>query len=169
MNSPKKLLFNTIITYIRIILSTGFGLFSSRWILDALGSSNYGLFSLVGGVIVFITLINGLLGSSATRFFAIAQGHDDLEECRQWFNISLAIHSLIPLLLLGGLAPIGELLIKNVFKIAPAMIPNAVWIFRISLIAAWFNMVSIPYVSMFSAKQHFGELSFWGMLQTIVK
>lgn len=168
MHSTKKLLTNTGITYARLILGTALGLFSSRWVLEALGSSNFGLFSLVGGIIIFVTMINGLLSSSATRFFALAIGRKDMDSCQTWFNTSLAIHSVIPFILILVLAPLGEFLITNFFKIDPCMVPTAIWIFRVSLITAFFNMISVPYVSMFMAKQHLGELAFWGIIQAIV-
>ena len=50
MNDNKRILYNTAIIYIKLILSAILGLFTSRIVLQALGADDYGLYSVVGGI-----------------------------------------------------------------------------------------------------------------------
>jgi len=154
-------------TYARSILSAGLALFSSRWVLQALGASDYGLFSVVGAIIVFITFLNGNMAASAARHLAFAIGRGESDEANKWFNTALGIHLLLPtVLVLIGL-PIGEYCIREVFTIPAERIGVCIWVFRISLIVAFVNMLATPYMAMFNAKQHFSEAAVWGVFLSV--
>ena len=56
MTENKRIAVNVLASYGRSLLALICGLLTSRWILMALGQSDYGLFGVVGGLMVFITL-----------------------------------------------------------------------------------------------------------------
>jgi O-antigen/teichoic acid export membrane protein len=166
--SSRRIILNTVATYIRSVIAVGLGLFSSRWVLAGLGASDYGLFAVVGSIITFITFLNGVMAGSASRHFAFALGRGDSDEVNKWFNTSLSIHLILPVVLISIGWPIGEYCIRQVLTIPPARILACLWVFRLSLIVAFIGMVSIPYTAMFSAKQHIAELAAWGTLQSVM-
>ena len=159
---------NTAATYLRSLLSVGLALFSSRWILQALGAIDFGLFSVVGSLIIFLTFFNSVMASSAARHFAYAIGKGDTEDVNHWFNTSLSIHLILPAILIVIGWPIAEYAIRNWLTIPPERVETCVTVFRISLVGASVNMASIPIIAMFHAKQRIAEISFWGMLQTFM-
>ncbi len=166
--SSHRIILNTSATYIRSVIAAGLGLFSARWVLAGLGASDYGVFVVVGSIIIFITFLNGVMSVSAARHFAFAIGRGDSEDVIRWFNTSLSIHIILPLLLILIGWPIGEYCIAHVLTIPPDRIPVCHWVFRLSLVVAFFSMVSIPYLAMFNAKQHLAETAAWGMLQSVM-
>ena len=46
----------------------GVSLFTSRLILNALGETDFGIYNVVGGIVVMFTFINGSMNSSTSRF-----------------------------------------------------------------------------------------------------
>lgn len=168
MNASQRLVLNTAATYGRSVFALALALFSSRWVLNSLGQSDYGLFSLVGSVIVFITFLNGVMAGSVSRYLAYAIGRGDPEDVTHWFNTALSLHLCFAfsLVLIGW--PIGDYVIAYVFHIPPERIPACLWVFRISLVSAFASMVSIPFVAMFTAHQNITEISAWGILQTVL-
>ena len=168
MTPSQRIALNTIATYVRSVLSAALGLFSMRWVLGALGQSDFGLFSVVGSIITFIVFLNGVMAGSAARHFAYSIGEGDPEKVNQWFNAAFSIHLLLPLLLILVGWPIGEYCITHVLTIPFDRIPTSLWVFRISLISAFFSMVTIPFSAMFTAKQHITTLAVWGTLQSIL-
>jgi len=168
VNSSERIAFNTAATYTRSILAVCLALFGSRWILSALGETDFGLFSVVGSLIVFLSFFNSVMASSAARHFAYAIGQEDIIGVNKWFNTSLSIHLVLPvgLIIIGW--PIAEYLVRNVLTIPPERIGVCVQVFRISLISAFVNMVSIPFVAMFHAKQRISELAIWGVMQAVL-
>lgn len=167
MSSP-RLILNTSATYIRSVITLGLGLFSARWVLGGLGATDYGLFAVVGSIISFITFLNGVMAASASRHFAFALGRGNSDEVNLWFNTSLSIHVILPVVLIAIGWPIGEYCIRHVLTIPAVRVSACLWVFRLSLVAAFVGMVSIPYLAMFTAQQHIAETAVWGTLQSVL-
>ena len=58
MTGAKRILLNIFATYGRSLLNVICGLFSVRWAIEALGAIDYGLYGVVGGLVVFIEFFN---------------------------------------------------------------------------------------------------------------
>ncbi|MFH2044521.1 MAG: oligosaccharide flippase family protein [Pseudomonadota bacterium] len=168
MTPAQRIIFNTIAVYTRSLIAAGLALFSSRWVLNALGQTDYGLFCLVGSLIIFVAFINNVMASSAARHFAYAIGQGNIGEVNKWFNAALSTHLIIPILLVLLGWPIGELCIRRFLTIPPERIQACVWVFRFSLVSASTGMASAPFIAMFRAKQNIAELSIWEMLQAVL-
>lgn len=167
MSSSRRIVWNTLATYGRSVLAVALSLFSSRWVLGALGQSDFGLFAMVGSLIVFITFLNGVMSVSAARHFSFSIGRGDTEDVVRWFNASLSLHVALPaaLILMGW--PVGEYAIRHVLVVPPDRMAACLFVFRLSLASAFTGMLSVPFIAMFSAKQRIAEQAFWGMMQTL--
>lgn len=175
LSQNRRIVCNALATYGRSVLAMLLGLFSTRWVYLSLGEMDFGLYGVVGSIIVFITFFNGVLASSVTRFYAYAIGQrrklGDNEAdllLNGWFNTALSIHTLIPLLLIGCGYPLGCFAIEYWLTIPAERIVACLWVFRIALVTAFVSMVSIPFVSLYTAYQDIVELSVFGMIQTIL-
>ena len=65
MSSSKRVIVNTLAHNIRSLLNICMSLYSARIVLDALGESDYGIFSLVGGVISMLGFITNAMVADA--------------------------------------------------------------------------------------------------------
>jgi O-antigen/teichoic acid export membrane protein len=168
MNPSNRIALNTAATYTRSIIAAGLALFSSRWVLAALGQTDYGLFSVVGSIIIFITFLNTTMAVSVARHYAFSIGKGDSTEVGRWFNAALSIHlSLAAVLILIGW-PVGECVIAYVLTIPVDRISACLWIFRISLVSAFVSMISVPFIAMFTAKQRIADLAIWNIFYSLM-
>lgn len=174
MSSIKRILLNTCASYGRTLFGMFLGLFSARWVLNGLGEVDYGLFGVVGGIVVFVGLLNALLASSVARYYAFAIGEskllredDAVDHLCKWFNSALLIHWILPIVLIVVGYPIGVYAIEHWLNIPDNRIVSSLWVFRMSLLLAFFNMISVPYIAMYQAKQLIAELSIWGIITTM--
>ena len=175
MTENKRIVVNTLATYGRSLFALILGLFSSRWVLGALGKEDFGLFGVVGSIIVFIGLLNGIMSSAVARYYAYAIGEarlctkeDGRESIIKWFNSAVFIHTVLPLLLVLIGCPIGLYAIKHWLVIPVSRIDSCRIVFILALFSAFVNMVSVPYIAMYRAKQLIAELSIWGVLTTSI-
>ena len=107
-NTNKSIAVNSLILYIRLAIISISGLLYTRFSLQALGISDYGLYSVIACIITFISIINTIMVTTSNRFIAIAIGKNDGEEvCRQ-FNVNLVIHVIIALLTVAIALPAGH-------------------------------------------------------------
>ena len=60
-SNNKRIAKNAILLYARMFVSMAIGFFTSRVVLEALGVSDFGVYNLVGGIVVMMGMINGAL------------------------------------------------------------------------------------------------------------
>lgn len=171
----RRIFLNVMFTYGSSFLSICANIFVSRWVLMALGQTDLGLYSVVGGMVVFIRFFNTMLASSVARFYAISIGQakrdkspQSLENSRLWFNTALTIHSFLPIILISIGYPIAKWAIYNWLTIPPDRIEACVWVLRISCFSAFIGMVNVPFHAMYVAKQYISELTIYSMISTIL-
>ena len=174
MSPIKRIILNTCASYGRTLFSMFLGLFSARWVLNGLGEIDYGLFGVVGGIVTFVGLLNALLASSVARYYAYVIGESQTlpeeeasDHLSKWFNSALLIHWILPIALILIGYPIGVYAIEHWLNIPDNRIVSSIWVFRMSLLLAFLNMVSVPYIAMYQAKQLIAELSIWGIVTTL--
>lgn len=89
---------NTLFLYFRMMLTMVVTLFTSRVILQKLGVDDYGIYQAVGGIVGFLSFINGALSTGSSRFLTYALGEGDWEKLKKTFATTLNIHILIAVL-----------------------------------------------------------------------
>ena len=170
----RRIVLNIIFTYGRSLLTIIGTLFISRWVLMALGQVDYGLFGVIGGMIVFVQFVNNVLAGATARFYAFSVGEskNDIEQgldnCRKWFNTALTIHTLLPLCLIIIGYPIGKWAVFNWLTIPPDRIQACLWVWRFFCFSSFVAMVNVPFMAMFTAKQYIAELTIYSMATTIL-
>lgn len=146
---------NSIILYVRLILTSLFGIVSSRILLNALGVDDFGLYAVVAGVVLMINLLNTVFISTSFRFIAFELGKEDAGDVNKVYNVSLAVHLLMACLLLVIAETGGTFYINHYLRVSPARLPEALFVFHISVIAAVLSIVSIPFQALITAKENF--------------
>lgn len=172
MSPNRRIVLNIIATYGRSLYTLALGLFTARWVLQALGQVDYGLMGVVGGLASFISFFNGLMATAVGRFYAISIGkeqnlfEDGLLECRQWFSTAVFIHTTVPLILMAIGYPIGVSAVRNFLTIPVDRVADCVWVFRFVCISCFLGMVSVPINAMYTAKQYIAELTIYSFITT---
>ncbi|MDR1876811.1 MAG: hypothetical protein LBQ84_04235 [Flavobacteriaceae bacterium] len=60
MQAANRVVFNTGITYVRMLITVGISLYSTRLILKGLGAVDYGIYNLVAGMITLLSFLNAV-------------------------------------------------------------------------------------------------------------
>ena len=178
MTAYKRIVLNVVASYGRTIISVACGLFSTRWVLQALGHESFGLFGLIGSLTIFMSFINIQLAQALNRYYAVSIGQasaaDDknaaLEECRSWFTCGVMIHVVVPALLVGLGWFIGTHAIRSGWLVIPeARVDVCVWLWRFVCFSAFTGMMNTPFHAMFLSKQNIVELTAYSLASTLVK
>ena len=153
-SSNKTLLQNTIFLYVRLFVTSICQLLITRYALKALGADDFGLFSIVGSIIIFIGIINTIMVSTSNRFLAVSIGKGYETGVNQTFNVSLVIHIVIAVITAVLALPLGELYI-NSFVNYNGSIENAIWVYRIIIVGSILSFISVPYHGLLTAMEKF--------------
>lgn len=159
MNDNKKIAFNSIIIFTRLVVTSLVGILASRIVLDALGASDYGLYNVVGGIVAVLNVFNGAMLSTTYRFIASELGKKDICNLNKVFNTSFVIHlAFAALIFILGFS-IGEWYINNYLNVAEGKIPDARFVFHLSLITTAISTLLIPYQGLITAYERFDVLA----------
>lgn len=168
-SSNKRLAKNTVVLYIRMFLSMAISLYISRVTLDYLGVENYGIYNVIGGVVIFINTITAAFSNSAQRFFALALGKQDDGLLRRYYLVIQNIHLLLALLFLVVAELISVWLIESYLMIPPERISAAYIVYHLSVLTMVFSLITIPYISLLLAAEHLTTFAYVGISEQIIK
>lgn len=136
--------------YIKTVISVLLSMYSTRLILLLLGSVDYGIYSLVAGVVSMLSFLSNALIVSTQRFLSYYQGEGDRERLREIFSDSFTLHLIIAVAMTAILASITPLLFNGALNIPDDRCKTAeivyvivVFMLAVTLIAAPFNAAII--------------------------
>ena len=172
MSPNRRIALNILATYGRSLYALVIGLFCGRWALMALGHQDFGLYGVVGGMAVFISFFNELLAMAVSRFYAFSIGEAKanadseagLENCRHWFSLAVAIHTIVPLLLIAIGYPVGLWAVRNFLVIPPDRVSSCIVVFHWLCLTCFVSMVNVPFKAMYTAKQYIAELTIYSFV-----
>lgn len=166
MNSNKKIAKNSLILYVRLIVTSIIGLYSSRLVLQELGVDDFGLYGIVGGIVALLNFLNSSMITTSNRFIAVELGRIENQDINKVFNTVLLIHIAFALviLILGEL--LGGWYIRNHLNIEVGKISDALFVLHLSLFAAVISTILVPYQGLLTAYEKFNVKSMFEILQS---
>lgn len=178
MTENRRIALNIVATYGRSVFGVLCGIFSTRWVLEALGQLDFGLYGLVGSMVVFVSFLNIQFSSAIARYYAYAIGaaktainnRQALEECRSWFSIALLVHVALPVLLLVIGYPLGVHAMRcGWIDVPQERICDCIWLWRFVCASCFVGMLNVPFQAMYTAKQYISELTIYSFVQTVLR
>lgn len=107
MDSNKRIITNTIAQYTKSIINICLSLYSTRLILEALNISDYGVYSVVAGVVGMFGYLANSLVVTTQRYISYYHGAGDKEYVKKVFANSVLVHVIICAIFCAILIPIG--------------------------------------------------------------
>ena len=169
VGNNKRIAKNTILLYARTLLIMCIQLYTSRVILAELGVVDYGLYGVIGGVVLIFTYLNGSLGSSSSRFITVEMGKRDMQRLKKVFSTSLAMHITMAFIILVLCEIIGLWFLNTKMVIPADRMVAAQWVFQLSVFTAMISITQVPYNATIIAHEHMGVYAYVGMFEAIGK
>ena len=164
----KRIAINTIIIYLRMIITTIIGIYTTRIVLGSLGVSDFGLYNVVGGVIVMLNVISVAMNSTTIRYLNREQG-DPNGNLNKIFNLCLDLHILGAVFLLLLAESGGILYINYLLNVPPSKVSDAMFVFQVSTLTALVGVINIPYQSLLQSFEKFDQVAYVDILTALLK
>ena len=152
--SSTRAVVNTGVQYIRSIISVCILLYTSRLILSALGVKDFGLYSLILGVVSMLSFIKDSLAQTIQRYLSYYQGIEDLEKQCKILNNSLLIQLLISVSLIVILFLLKDFVLYELLNIDAQRLEAASFVYSCMLVMLFFTMQSAPYFAVLIAHEN---------------
>jgi len=145
------------------------GLVTYRIILRALGVTDYGVYSAVGGVVTLFMLVMNTVSSAITRFITVGLGKGDPEELKTTFGTSLAVMGIFCVLLVLLTETLGVWYLNHKMVIPPGRLDAAGVVLQTSMLVLVVNLMSIPFTAEINAHEHMGAYAWISILEALLK
>lgn len=169
MNANKRLATNTIILYGKLVITTLIGLLTSRYVLNALGASDYGLYSVVGGIVSFMNVIGASMVATSYRFLAVELGKGENGNLQRIYSTVSLVHFVIAILLMIIGETIGLYYVDNFLNVDACKLSDARFVLHISLLTTSATVINVPAHGLTIAQEKFMFTSVVGIIHSILK
>ena len=168
MRAADRVIFNTAVSYIVLLFKMAVGIFSVRFILIALGETNYGIYIAVAGVIALLDMLGGSMTNTSMRYLAYSLGGGEIEKIRDTFRTTLYVHYIIGLVTALIMEICGIFFIECIMDIPPDKIIDAQIIFQLMIISTFISIIAVPYDAVMNAHEHIWVLSLFDAFSAVL-
>lgn len=143
--SNQRLAQNTFYLYVRMILLMLVALYTSRVVINVLGVEDFGVYNIIGGIVVLFSFLNNAMTSATQRFFSYELGRNDEMQLKKVFNTSLVCHFFVSIIVAFLGETIGLWFVYTQLNIPPDRIMAAHWVYQLSILTFVLNVMRVPY------------------------
>lgn len=165
----KRILKNTVFLYIRLLLTIIIGLYTSRLVLEILGVSDYGVYNVVGGIVVFMGYFNDVMSQGTTRFLSFNLGKENAEYLKKVFTSCYTIHFLLSILTFLLAETIGLWFLNTKMTIPANRIVAANWVYQFAVFSAIWNIIQVPYSATIIAHEKMSIYAYMSIFDSFMK
>ena len=165
----RRIIKNTLYLYGRMGISILLGLFSTRIILNTLGESDYGTYTVVGSFVSMFTILNSILQTGTRRFLALNIGKGDKDLLQRTFSTAFVIHLGIALIVGLLLETFGLWYINNLLNVDHSRMFAVNVIFQFSVITCMLQITQTPYVAAVTAHEKFNIYAYMSIYDIVAK
>ena len=169
MTAPQRVFVNTIAQYARTIINMGLSLYTVRVVLNVLGESDFGIYTLVAGIVSMMAFATNSLVLTTQRFISFYQGKGDKEKLKDVFNNSLVIHIFLAILVLVVLEAISPLLFDGFLNIPDERIQAATSIYQLMIVILSVTFITSPFRALLISHENIVYISVVDVLDGILK
>lgn len=155
--------------YIRMLAQLCVAFYTTRIVFNVLGTDNYGIYSVVGGVIVFFSFLNNGLTSATKRYITSEIAKGTVESGRHVFNVCVIAHVIISIIVLVFAETIGVWAVNSLLNIPPDRMIAANWVFQLSIFAAVVGIMQSPFDATIVAYERMNIYAYLSILDVVFK
>lgn len=160
---------NTLLLYVRMAFTMGIGVFATRVLLVALGVEDYGLTTVIGGIVTMFSFLAGTMSTACSRFFNFEIGRKNFERLRQTFRLTQLIYVALAALMLILSETVGLWFFENKLALPPERADAAFWFFQFSVATFLLSTLSIPYSSLIVSHENMKAYSWISMFEATAR
>lgn len=152
-----------------MLITMGIGFYSSRVVLEQLGVDAYGVYNVVGGIIVLVAFLNSAMTNATQRYINFEKGTGHTERLKDVFSASITIHSIIAIII-GIVAEIfGPWVLNDYLNIPKDLLVQANYVYQFSVISFLLSVITVPYTALVVANEKMSIFALSSIIESILK
>lgn len=172
MNDPnrsKRIAKNSLLLYIRTFFVLLISLYTSRVILNTLGVIDYGVYNVVGGVIVMLGYLTNSLSGASSRYITYDLGIGDMSLMKKTFGNILSIHFIMAAAIIVVAETVGLWFVTTQLQIPADRQDAAFWVYQCAVLSSAISLVGVPYNAAIIAHEKMSAFAYISIVDAVLK
>ncbi len=168
-SAPNRIIINTAAQYTRTAVNLILSLYSTRLILSSLGVDDYGIYTLIAGVVSILSFVVNALVVTTQRYISFYSADNNIELLKEVFNNSLLIHLFIAVISAIFIEVLGIPLFNGYFNISADRVVAAKTVYHFVTVMILLSFITSPFRALLIAHENIIYLSIIDVLDGIFK
>ncbi len=169
VTNNKRIAKNTFLLYIRTFFVMIISIYTSRIILQALGVEDYGVYTVIGGMVAMFAIVSNTLAASISRFITFEIGSGNRDRLFSVFATSKVVLLVLAGIVLVLTEVIGIWFLKTQMQIPEDRMYAAMWVLQCSIVSFCVNLIAIPYYACIIAHEHMKAYAYFSLLEALLR
>ena len=144
-------------------------LYTTRVVFNVLGVQDYGIYNVVGSVIVFFTFINNSLAGATQRYITAELAEGTLDTQREIFSAAILSHLLIGLVIVILGETIGLWFLNTIMNIPEERMTAANIVYQLSIFATFLSVLQSPFNAAIIAYEKMSIYAYFSIFDVLFK
>lgn len=153
MQNANKVALNSLALYLNMLVTMGATLLGTRFVLKALGETEYGVYVLVADIVAMFSFLNVSMAASTQRYLSYAIGEGNEHKLKEIFYYSISIHAVIALILVAVLIGLGLPAVNMWLDIPVHIRTDAMLVLACMAVSTVFIVLAVPYEGAMNAHE----------------
>ncbi len=162
-SNNKRIAKNTIFLYSRMIVVMLVSLYTSRIVLELLGEADYGIYNIVGGVVIMVAFIRNSMSNAIQRYMSFSLGKKD-DKISSILGNSIIAYLLLTIFILILAETVGLWFVNHKLNIPNGSMFATNIVYQLSILAFIINVFRVPFEATVIS---FEKMSFYAYLSII--
>ena len=160
---------NTMYMYLRMFVVLLVSLYTTRIVFNVLGVQDYGIYNVVGGIIVFFSFINNSLTGATQRYITAELAEGDRDSQREVFSTAMVSHLLIGLVIVLLGETIGLWFLNSVMNIPEGRMFAANVVYQLSIFSTFLSVLQAPFNATIIAHEKMSVYAYFSIFDVLFK
>lgn len=165
----KRVAKNSIMLYLRMLVTMVVGFYTSRVVLQVLGEEDFGVYGLVGGIVGMLAFLNSTMSGATSRFLTFELGKGDRKSLNATFDSALVVHIWIAVIVFLIAETAGLWFVNHKLVIPAERMVAANWVYQCAIISVVISIVQVPYVASIVAHEKMGVYAYIDIINVCMK
>jgi O-antigen/teichoic acid export membrane protein len=144
-------------------------LYTVRVLLNVLGIVDYGIYNIIGSIVILFSFLSGTLASASQRFFAFEIGKSDSIQLNRTFSAILLIYWFTGIVILISLETIGLWVLNCKMNIPVERVAASQWVYHFSVLSFVLTVITIPYNASIIAHEDMKVYAYVSIIESVLK
>lgn len=169
MKASTRIIVNTAAQYVKSIVNILLALYSTRLVLAELNVNDYGIYSVVGGVVGILGYLTNSLIITTQRYLSYYQGAGDKYNAKLYFTNSLLIHIAFGILFCILLFAFEDLLFSHLLSIDTHRLEAAHFVYKATVLMMFTTVITAPFKALFISHENIVYISIVEVADGVLK